>query len=487
MHPSRRWFVKAGGAAILSCASLSLFGCSSWTPRSQAKDATATGSTESEVQEPTVEDNLILIEGGSFLMGSPESEGWRGEDEAQHEVAVSSFYLAPYETTCAQYADIMDSGAQSSGGLPVVDVTWMEAIAFCNALSEREGLNPSYIVADSQVTWDRSANGYRLPTEAEWEYACRAGTITPFNTETSIDPDTEANYYGHYPYGIEENYFAQGALETKPGTYRQAPVEVGSFAPNRWGLYEMHGNVAEWVWDAYGPYVDGSHDDPTGAESGVLRVNRGGGWNDFAKNLRSAYRAALPADSASPSVGFRVARNADGAPSGMVSAFAAASTGASGKGLVVFYSWSGNTRGIARQIAAQTGFDIVELELEEPYSSDYNTVLDEAQRDQSVQARPALRTRIDDMAEYSTVLVGYPNWWASIPMPIATLLESYDFSGKTILPFCSNGGGGLGQSVSAISKLAPDSTIGSGLSIYYSGGSEMPDRVSAWLNENGLS
>ena len=123
----------------------------------------------------------------------------------------------------------------------------------------------------------------------------------------------------------------------------------------------------------------------------------------------------------------------------------------------------------------------MELECVSPYSSDYNTCLDEAQRDQNVQARPELATRIDDMSQYGTIYLGYPNWWASIPMPIATFLESYDFAGKEIRPFCSNGGGGLGQSIAAISKLVPDASVGQGLSVYYSGGSDMPRQVADWL------
>ena len=125
--------------------------------------------------------------------------------------------------------------------------------------------------------------------------------------------------------------------------------------------------------------------------------------------------------------------------------------------------------------------EAIEIVCEHPYSSDYNTCLDEAQRDQNQQARPALTTRIDDMSRYGTIYLGYPNWWASIPMPIATFLESYDFSGKEIRPFCSNGGGGLGQSVTAISKLAPTAHVGQGLSIYYTGGADMPRQVADWI------
>ncbi len=134
----------------------------------------------------------------------------------------------------------------SGDGLPVESVSWLDAIHYCNARSEMEGLTPAYTVEDQVVTWNRGADGYRLPTEAEWEYACRAGTVTSFNTETSISAE-EANYYGHYPYEIEDNYFSQGNLETQPGEYRLTAVDVCSFSPNQWGLYNIHGNVGEWV------------------------------------------------------------------------------------------------------------------------------------------------------------------------------------------------------------------------------------------------
>ena len=110
----------------------------------------------------------------------------------------------------------------------------------------------------------------------------------------------------------------------------------------------------------------------------------------------------------------------------------------------------------------------------------------EAQEDQHRQARPELNEHIDNMEHYDTILLGYPNWWASIPMPIATFLESYDLSGKTIIPFCSHGGGRFGQSLTAIAKLAPDSTIGEGLSVHYSGDSTLDDEISEWLSQNGI-
>ena len=161
-----------------------------------------------------------------------------------------------------------------------------------------------------------------------------------------------------------------------------------------------------------------------------------------------------------------------------------AQTAASGKKLIVFFSWSGNTRYIAQMIQGKIGADIVELELVKPYSENYSTCLDEAKRDQRADARPELKTQIANITQYDTILLGYPNWWASIPMPIASFLESYDLSGKTIIPFCTHGGGSLGQSVSAISKLAPNSTIGEALSVHYRGGSSLSGDIDAWLKEN---
>ncbi|MGN0317865.1 MAG: flavodoxin [Candidatus Fimousia sp.] len=446
-------------------------------------------ASEPEINQTVsnIPEDFVLISGGTFQMGSPEEEAWRSEDETQHTVTVSDFYMSIYELTQAEYQEVMGENPSSfSGGdLPVENISWLDAIRYCNARSEQEGLTPAYKIDEQNVTWDRSADGYRLPTEAEWEYACRAGTTTPFNTETSISAE-ECNYFGHYPYEIEDNYFSQGNLETKPGEYRQTTVAVDSFSPNKWGIYNMHGNVGEWVWDYYGAYGTEEQTNPTGAETGTLRVYRGGGWNDFAKNMRSAYRATLAENKGSFNIGIRLVRNAVSGSGSVVSADMQNKANTDGKVLIAFFSWGGNTKGIAEEIQSQTGADLFEIELVHPYSTDYNTVLDEAQRDQNEQARPELATHVENMDEYEIILLGYPNWWASIPMPIASFLEEYDFSGKTIIPFCSHGGGRFGQSLTAITKLAPDSIMGEALAVSYSGGSTLPDDITEWLKTNGI-
>lgn len=443
--------------------------------------------------DATIPDDFVKIEGGTYTMGSPESESWRGSDETQHQVTVSSFYMSRYELTQEEYEQITGNNPSNFKGakLPVESVTWLDAVNYCNLRSEKEGRTPVYTVDGNSVSWNRSANGYRLPTEAEWEYACRAGTTTPFNTENSISAD-EADYYGHYPYMIEDNYFSQENLDTKPGLYRQTTVDVGSFSPNKFGLYDMHGNVGEWVWDYYGDYSTEAVTDPTGPEDGTLRVYRGGGWNDFAKNMRSAYRATLAQDMSAFNVGIRLVLN-DASLGNNSDAVNSKQSGSAGSGsgssrvLIAYFSWSGNTRGIAQEIQNQTGADLFEISPKTPYSSDYNTVLAQAQKDQRTQARPELTYHIENMDQYDTIILGYPNWWASIPMPIATFLEEYDFSGKTIIPFCSHGGGRFGQSLTAITKLAPAAKMGEALSIHYSGGDSMPSDVSDWLKKNGIS
>ncbi|GHU50678.1 hypothetical protein FACS1894200_10280 [Spirochaetia bacterium] len=146
------------------------------------------------------------------------------------------------------------------------------------------------------MSWNRSTNGCRLPTEAEWKYACRAGTSTPFSTGSNITTD-QANYDGNGLYNGNAK-----------GTYREKTWAVGSGTPNAWGLYDMHGNVWEWCWDWYGSYASGAQTNPAGAASGSDRVLRGGSWSHNAVYVRSASRSDSTPTIRDYGVGFRVVR-----------------------------------------------------------------------------------------------------------------------------------------------------------------------------------
>ena len=257
--------------------------------------------------------NFVLIQGGTFTMGSPSNEPSRESDETQHQVTVSSFYMSKHEVTQREYQEVMGTNPSNFKGdnLPVENVSWYDAVEYCVRRSEREGLTPAYTIDKGRsdpnnqnssdnvrwaVTWNPNANGYRLPTEAEWEYACRAGTVTPFNTGSNITTSL-ANYDGNYPYN-----------NNSKGTYRERTTTVGSFPANPWGLYDMHGNVWEWCWDWYGGYASGAQTDPRGAVSGSYRVIRGGSWNSSGRNLRSAYRGRSTPSIRHYDYGFRLVR-----------------------------------------------------------------------------------------------------------------------------------------------------------------------------------
>ncbi|GHU03195.1 hypothetical protein FACS1894147_06700 [Spirochaetia bacterium] len=247
--------------------------------------------------------NMIRINGRTFTMGSPLSEAGRIDNEAQHQVTVTGFYLGKYEVTQKEYEEVMGINPSRFKGqsLPVERVSWFDAVEYCNRRSQKEGLTPAYTISGSgnnrTVSWNRNANGYRLPTEAEWEYACRAGTAGPFSTGINITAN-QVNYNGNYPYNSNAK-----------GTYREKTTAVGSFAANPWGFYDMHGNVWEWCWDWYGDYGSRTQTDPAGAASGTLRVFRGGSWFSLAAVARSAYRYYYAPTFQSYNLGFRVARS----------------------------------------------------------------------------------------------------------------------------------------------------------------------------------
>jgi formylglycine-generating enzyme required for sulfatase activity len=275
---------------------------------------------------------MVPVSAGTFTMGSPSMELDRAPfDETAREVRLSGFSLAAKTVSVGEFRRFVeDSGhvttAESDGGAfayneaksewefraginwrnpgfrqgddhPAVAVSWFDAVHYCNWLSVKEGLRPAYTISGVQVGWDRNANGYRLPTEAEWEYACRAGTTGPFFTGERIST-AQANYDGNFPY----NYGNRGL-------FRKATTSAGSFPPNEWGIYDMHGNVWEWCWDFSGRVNTAPSVDPLGPETGARRINRGGSWASSGKNLRSAFRSNDLPETAGASLGFRLARN----------------------------------------------------------------------------------------------------------------------------------------------------------------------------------
>ena len=245
---------------------------------------------------------MVRIRAGTFKMGSPSDESGRDEDEGPvHHVTISrDFYMGVTEVTQGQWREVMGATpsrfSNCGDDCPMENVLRFDAVKFCNKLSEREGLTPAYRISREIVTWDKSADGYRLPTEAEWEYACRAGTTTPFYTGRCLSTD-EANYDG--------NYTKDGCPK---GQYRKKTVKVGSFKANSWGLYDMHGNVLEWCWDWKADYPSGSVTDPAGPSSGSGRVVRGGSWRSDARYCRSAGRSNVGPGVRGSIVGLRLLR-----------------------------------------------------------------------------------------------------------------------------------------------------------------------------------
>ena len=461
------------------------------------------------------ESKMVLIKGGTFLMGSPASERMRGEDEAQHSVTVDDFYCDAFEVRQSDYEKVMGENPSYNRGenLPVENVSFYDALEYCNRKSLAEGLSAVYKIGGKNskfpdVSVDLAADGYRLLTEAEWEYACRAGTTTIFSTGNWNNPK-DANYEGSYPYLIEENYVRRTNPNVQPGLNRGKTIAVDSLSPNAFGLYNMHGNVSEWVFDYYGEYGDSvsasgvagrsggkSVLNPLGSAAGVYRVNRGGGFNDFGKHLRSAYRSSSNPLSKDRNLGFRIARNA-GKRDGVFETkydekVASISIPKNPRVLVAYFSYSGNTESAAEYISkslkskfGEEKVDLVEIEMQNPYRGG---IYDVSQRDLMSGTRPPLKTKIGaaKMAEYDVVLLGYPTWWATLPMPVYTFLESYDFSGKTVVSFSSHGGTMYGDSVSDLSKHLPKSYVGLPFEFFYSGGRDLNARIDGWLKESGM-
>jgi formylglycine-generating enzyme required for sulfatase activity len=226
---------------------------------------------------------FVRIPPGEFMMGSPENEPGRYSDEKQHKVVLTQgFYMQTTEVTQEQWKSVMGSNPsdfKDCDQCPVENVSWNDAQEFIRKLNQKEG---------KEV--------YRLPTEAEWEYAARAGSRTAFAngdiTELECKSDPNLEKMGWYC----------GNSENKPHA-------VGQKSPNAWGLYDMHGNVWEWCQDWYGDYPDGTVSDPVGPPTGSNRVGRGGSWDNDAQVCRSADRGRSDPGNRSRNLGFRLLRS----------------------------------------------------------------------------------------------------------------------------------------------------------------------------------
>jgi len=233
---------------------------------------------EPSLNKPLIE--FVNIPSGKFIMGSSVDEEGRQNDEIQHEVTLSAFKMSKYPVTYEQFDLFCEATGRTKprgrerGNLPVITVSWYDAVAFAE--------------------WMKC----RLPTEAEWEYAARAHATTSFNTGNCLTSE-QANFNGKKPYN-----------ECKESENRKKLIPVGSFLPNTFGLYDMHGNIWEWCSDWYGVYKINDTLNPKGPETGTLKVNRGGAWYDPAWRCRSAYRAeGDPPGNRGQGISFRIVKD----------------------------------------------------------------------------------------------------------------------------------------------------------------------------------
>ncbi len=259
-----------------------LTGCSEWSPPSRydwsnpAHLDTVTITLDNGV---TLE--MVYLEGGTFQMGSsPEDPGHYGIEAPVRNITLSGFWIGRHLVTQAQYLSVMGTNPAFFTGdnRPVERVSWHDAMAFCRTLSS-------------------SIDGtFTLPTEAQWEYACRAGTLTSFSFGDCLDT-AHANYDGRRPFE-----------ECPTGDFRGETWDVGSGQPNLWGLYDMHGNLWEWCLNWHGPYSPGDAVNPAGPASGQIRILRGGAWDLHQRHCRSAHRTGGEPQTRWGNQGFRIVR-----------------------------------------------------------------------------------------------------------------------------------------------------------------------------------
>ena len=256
--------------------------------------------------------NTVLIPAGTFTMGSPTNELYREIDETQYQVTLSAFRMSKYEITNAQYAAFLNAKSIGSNGLYTSGAYPTQALIYVSNVSYDWGLHYTsgqWVPVSGYenhpliyVTWYGATEfatyvGGSLPTEAQWEYACRGNTTTPFNTGNCLS-DAQANYDWAFPYSTCTNTITTSLVITQV---------IGSYAANTYGLYDMQGNVWEWCSDWYGTYLTTPQTNPTGATTGSYRVLRGGSWYNNAQNCRSASRSYSYPNTYNRNVGFRIA------------------------------------------------------------------------------------------------------------------------------------------------------------------------------------
>jgi sulfatase modifying factor 1 len=239
--------------------------------------------------------NMVKIEGGIFKMGS--NDELYGNTKPIHSVTVGSFYIGKTEVTQELWESVMGNNPSKLKGdqRPVEQVSWYDVIEFCNRLSEKENLKKAYSGSGDNIICDYNSNGYRLPTEAEWEFAARGG-----------------NKSKGYKYSGSNNLDEVGwslAYDSSGNLHPSGTSKVGTKLANELGVYDMSGNVWEWCWDWYGDYQSGSQTNPSGPSAGYVRVLRGGSWFNSAEDCRVAYRDFSGPDGRDYyDYGFRLAR-----------------------------------------------------------------------------------------------------------------------------------------------------------------------------------
>jgi len=244
--------------------------------------------------------NLVFVEGGTFQMGNTNGDD---DEKPEHTVTVNSFYMSKYEVTQKEWYRVMGTTIRQQRDMyqctslfgegdnyPIYYVNWYEAIDYCNKRSIKEGLTLVYSGSGDNITCDWNANGYRLPTEAEWEFAAKGGIRDKLITEYSGSNSVEA-------------------VAWYQGNSEESTHPVGTKAANGLGLFDMSGNVWEWCWDWYEEYSSKSQNNHQGPVSGTERITRGGSSFTSAYHARSTYRSTCPTLGFGGSLGFRVVRN----------------------------------------------------------------------------------------------------------------------------------------------------------------------------------